>query len=399
MKLKNILAAVLATGAFTALSAGSAFAAGTAAETNVQNTFSLTYSVDGTAQPPIDTSGGVPGTPGGPTEFTVDRKVDLTVADNGNNTVAPGEQDALLTYTLTNTGNDTQAYDLSLFNGVDATDDEFDATGLTITYYVGNSPVGTELSYTPGTSTVDVPADGQLYVVVSGDIPVAPGVEDDDTSDVTLVARTAEPDTLPGGAAGSGPGTTGGTTVLVTADGDTTNTITGAAENVLADGNGATGQEIDNDGAFSATATYTVTSADLSAAKTVGIIDQAGTACVASPPTTLAAFPTDQYSIPGACVEYRITVVNSGTNSSGTTDAMATNLNLLDVLPTGVTFAGASQTGFVGGTLNAPAPGTVCDGRPAAGTACTVELVSTPSSATLDAGTTGVIVIHATINN
>ena len=110
---KNFVKCMFAAGAFAIASANGAMAAGTAAETNVQNTFSLNYSVDGTPQPTIDTG---PGGSNTPTEFTVDRKVDLTVATNGNETVAPGETGAELTFTLTNTGNDTQAYDLSLIN-------------------------------------------------------------------------------------------------------------------------------------------------------------------------------------------------------------------------------------------------------------------------------------------
>jgi len=130
----------------------------------------------------------------------------LTVASNGNETVAPGETDAQLTFTLTNTGNDTQGYDLSLVN--EASGDEFDATGLTISYYVGNSATGTELTYTPGTSTVDVPADGQLFIVVSGDIPTAPAISDNDTADISLVADTVE------------PGSVGAASISVLADSD-----------------------------------------------------------------------------------------------------------------------------------------------------------------------------------
>jgi len=114
---KDFFKGLLAVAALTAFSTGSASAAGTAADTNVQNTFSLTYSVDGTEQPVIDTG---PSGSNTPTEFTVDRKVDLTVVSNGNETVAPGEADAELTFTLTNTGNDTQGYDLSLVNEANA---------------------------------------------------------------------------------------------------------------------------------------------------------------------------------------------------------------------------------------------------------------------------------------
>ncbi len=376
MKTKNSFNGLLLAGAMVALSAGAASAAGTAADTNVQNTFSLTYSVDGTQQPTIDTG---PSGTNTPTEFTVDRKVDLTVASNGNETVAPGETDAELTFTLTNTGNDTQGYDLSFVN--EGSGDEFDATGLTITYYVGNSATGTELTYTPGTSTVDVPADGQLFVVVSGDIPTAgsaPGlVEDNDTADITLVADTTE------------PGAPGVASVPVVADTDGVNDVTGAAENVLADGS-STSNEAANAGDDSATGTYIVASADLTAAKTVGIISEDGAGCSTAPSFPLSAFPTSEHAIPGACVEYRITVQNTGDDAS----ANASDLALVDVLPDGLTFVNAYQNGFTGGDFNKPAANVNCDSG-----ACTVELISVGAAtpAGLAFNSTGTIVIRATV--
>ncbi len=372
MKSTNVIKSLIIAGASIALSMSAASAAGTAADTNVQNTFSLSYSVGGTPQPVIDTG---PGGSNTPTEFTVDRKVDLTVASNGNETVAPGETDAQLTFTLTNTGNDTQGYDLSLVN--EASGDEFDATGLTISYYVGNSATGTELTYTPGTSTVDVPADGQLFIVVSGDIPTAPAISDNDTADISLVADTVE------------PGSVGAASISVLADSDGSNDVTGAAENVLADGS-STGNEAANQGDDSATGTYIVASADLTAAKIVGIISEDGTGCSTAPSFPLPAFPTTEHAIPGACVEYRITVQNTGDDAG----ADASDLELVDVMPDGLTFVNAYQNGFTGGDFNKPGVGTVCNSG-----ACTVELVST--GATTPAGlafnSTGTIVIRATV--
>lgn len=375
----NFLKGLLAVGAITALSVGSASAAGTAADTTVANTFSLTYSVDGTTQPVIDTG---PSGSNTPTVFTVDRKIDLTVVSNNNETVAPGEQDAELTFTLTNTGNDVQAYDLSFVNedvpGAGA--DDFDALNLTITYYVGNSATGTEQTYATGTSTVDVPADGQLFIVVSGDIPVAPNVSDNHTADITLVADTVE------------PGTPGAASNEVMADTDGDNEIAGAAENVLADGS-STANEVANEGDDSATGTYIVASADITAAKTVGIISEDGSGCSATPNfaslPALATLTVDNYAIPGACVEYRITVENTSDDASGN----ASDLAVVDVLPDGLTFVDAFQNGFTGGDFNTPAAGN-CNGG-----ACTVELISTGAAtpASLAFGETGVILIRATI--
>lgn len=375
----KFLNGIVAASAITVLSVGAASAAGTAAGTSVSNTFTLDYSVGGVDQPTIDTGAGPTPTP---TLFTVDRLVDLTVVSTGNTTVAPGAQDEELTFTLTNTGNDTQGYTFTLFNedeaGAPAT--EFDATGLEITYYVGTSATGTAMTYTPGSglSTIDVPADGQIFVVVSGDIPTtggAPTMSDGDVADITLVANTVEP-----GAAGTA-------TAEVTADVDGNNAITGAAENVLADGTG-TARDLANQGDHSATATYIVASADLAASKTVGIISEDGSGCAAAITFPRPAFTTTEYSVPGACIEYRITAQNTGSGAA----ADATDLEIVDVLPADLSFVQAAQNGFTGGIFNTPGSGQDCTGG-----ACTVELTSVGAGtpAGLANSSTGVIVIRA----
>jgi len=69
---KVILKGLLGATALTALSTGTAFAAGTAAGTTVSNTFTLDYSVGTTPQPPV--------TGDTPTNFVVDRLIDVNVA-------------------------------------------------------------------------------------------------------------------------------------------------------------------------------------------------------------------------------------------------------------------------------------------------------------------------------
>lgn len=388
MSKKSILRSLCVASAFTALSAGSAFAAGTAAGTSVNNTFSLSYSVNGTSQPPIDTG---PGGSDTPTTFIVDRKVDLTLVSNGDEFVSPGQQGAVLTYTLTNTGNAPAAYDLSLFQ---ESGDDFDtgtaATAAlpTITYYVGADDSGTEETYAAGTRTVTVPADGQLFIVITGNIPqVGAGtnaVVDDDEAELTLVADTVETS-----------GSEGDTSVPVVADAGGLNDLA-AEENVLADGT-STAREAANAGDDSATGTYIVASADLTAVKTVGMVSEDGSGCAVAPTFPLSAFPgtTAEYAIPGACVEYRITVTNSGNDAN----ANASDLDLIDILPEGLTFVDAFQNGFTGGTFNKPSGTPVCDGTAGA---CTVELRTsvTPAPAApaaLAHSTTGTIVIRATI--
>lgn len=369
-KLNKLTKLAMGVTAFAAVSGQAAYAGGTAAGTNVQNTFTLDYSVGGTPQPQIDTG------PGGldtPTEFTVDRLIDLTVVSNGDTTVAQGAQDEQLVFALTNTGNDTQDYVLSLVNEAG---DEFDASGLTITYYfddgtAGFGPgdtAGTAYTYTPGSgvNTESLPADTIVWVVVEGDIPAV--LTDADTADITLVADTAE------------DGTTGAAAVLVTAD-TGGNTLTGAAENVLADidSDGAGTNDGANDGQYAATGTYIVADADLAAAKTVTVFSQDGSGCGTIPGTA-----TGGLAIPGACVEYVISVTNNGSSAA----ANATDVDLTDILPSDLEFVSADVTVFAPATLSSPAANTDCDAG-----ACTVAV----TNGTVPFGQTATMVIRALV--
>ncbi len=363
-KLGTITKGLLGATAISLFTASNAFAGGTAAGTNVQNTFTLDYQVSGISQPTIDNTGT-------PTEFTVDRLVDLTVASSGDTTVAPGATNQELVFTVTNNGNDTQAYSFALVNEAG---DQFDTTGLNINYIIDNGTggvcdatdlAGTTTAYTPGSgaASADLAADAVICVIVDGDIPAV--LVDADTSDISLVSDTLQPTT------GGSPGTA----VVADAGG---NTLTGAAENVLADLSG-TANEVANAGDHSATGTYIVASADLTASKAVTVFTQDGTGCTTIPGTPGAG---DQYSVPGACVEYVITAENTGAVAS------ATNIAIADVLPDELEFINATPSGFGGGTFTQPAPNTNCSGG-----ACTVSL----TGATLTAGSTGTITIRALV--
>jgi len=364
--IKLMTRGLLGASAISFFAATNAYAGGTAAGTNVQNTFTLNYTVSSVSQPQIDNTGS-------PTEFTVDRLVDLTVASNGNANVAPGALNQELVFQLTNNGNDVQAYNFALVN---EGGDDFNTGGLNITFYVddgdavfepGGAPGqdGTGSAYTPGSGTAssDLAADAIIWVVVDGDIPSTQN--DTDASQVSLIADTLQP------SSGAIPG------AAVIADAGT-NTLTGAAENVLADGSG-TANEGNNAGDHSATATYIVASPDLTAAKSVSIFTQDGSGCATIPGTPGGG---DQYSVPGACVQYVITATNNGATASATAIAIA------DVLPGDLRFITATPSGFSGGSFSQPATNTDCVAN-----ACTVSL----SSATLAAGATGTVTIRALV--
>lgn len=365
----NIAVRLSASVAIAALWPAIALADGTPAGTNVSNTFTLDYSVSGVAQTQIDTSASGSNTP---TEFTVDRLVDLTVASNGTTAVAPGAQDQELVFSLTNEGNDIHAYDLDFINDGG---DQFSATAVSLFYHVDDgdgvfepgADDGTPQAYDTGNDrTPDLPADRVLWVVVQGDIP--PDLNDANEDDITLLA-----DTL-----------IAGTSTPVTADTDG-NSLTGSAENVLADAGGPAASDDPNGGDHSASSTFIVASADLTAVKSVSVFSEDGAGCATIPGTPATG---DQYSVPGACVEYVITVQNSG----GTD---ADNVVITDVLEPELSFVAADTTGFTGGSFANPAlPAANAD---CGAVTCEVNFEGATVDAESGSPTTATVIIRALI--
>ena len=88
-----------------------AVALGTDAGTQVSNQATVSYSVGGAGQTPIESDplgNSIPGA-GNPTMFLVDRRVSFTLAptDAVHTPVTPGGVDFFAAYTLTNTGGST----------------------------------------------------------------------------------------------------------------------------------------------------------------------------------------------------------------------------------------------------------------------------------------------------
>lgn len=346
--------------------AGAAQAAGTNAGTSVSNSFTLDYQVGGLAQTQIDTSGS-------PTLFTVDRKVDLTVTAVSGATVSPGETGAELVFGVTNDGNDNTAYRLSI---KDVAGDAFDIGTYTARYYAdagadgvftpGVDDAGAGTAYTLGAGvTGDVAADATIWVILSGNAPLSATNGQDD--DVSLIANSFYP------TASVDPANTNAAGTEIAQD--AANAMNGESESVLADGAGSAGapEDVANDGAHSATATYTVSAASLSASKTVAVVATNPTACATDA-------ITGGFAAPGACVEYVITAANAAGG------AAATNIDIDDVLPDEVQFVSASQSGFsVAGVLTTP------------GGACTSSCTVALAGATLNAGTTGTVTIRALV--
>lgn len=363
---------------------GTAHAAGTAAGTSVENTFTLDYKVGTVQQTQIDNTAT-------PTDFTVDRVVDLTVTGTTATTANPGETGVTQVFTVTNEGNSTVAYDL---NFVDDSGDDFDLSSTTITYTV--TPAGgsaTSFTYTPGTGdepSVDVPADAVVTVTVTG--TVGAGTSDGDIDNLVLVADTLEPTTA-GTAAGD----------QVTADTGANGEDT--METVLNDTASATGitgvTDATGDGIHAALATVTVEAADITAVKTVALVDPAPASDAACGSASVPGSPVDgDYYLPGACIEYTITVSNAGSQS-------ATDIVLEDVLSEYLTFISTSNTlsGSTSSTDSSTVGGVSVSGAvPTTGTVCTssgnceiVMVDGTLAGTATATPTTGVLRIRARV--
>jgi uncharacterized repeat protein (TIGR01451 family) len=293
-----------------------AFAVGTQSGVPISNTATVDYQVGSNSR---TTSGSAP-------NITVDNRVDLDVTntDAGNNVnVTPGQTDRILTYTVTNTGNTTQGYLLT----VDVPTATIPAGNIRIYVDANNDgvPDAGEL-YTAGTNAGDLDPNGVIgtddvmQVLVVADIPA--GATDTSSDDFRLVAQTTD----------------AGTATVTTAAG----APTAGVDVVFADSAGTT-SDANRDGQHSDAASYTVQSAAVAAAKTIlSTTDEFG----------------GGFAIPGADVVYQIRVTNSGAAAVD-----ANTVSVTDPIPAGTQLCVATT-----GSCNAPSftDGTTSSGLTAA---------------------------------
>lgn len=258
-----------------------AFAAGTTAGTAVSNTATVDYEVLGVNQTDVNSN---------TTNFVVDRKINLTVAEVGGapTSVAPGSTDEVLTFTVTNLSNSVQDFALAAANSAG---DDFDATGVTV-FVESGANAGYQAGEDLATFIDELAADGSKTVYIVGDIPIT-RVNGDD-ADLTLTATaaqstvaltgvyTATVGTLAANSAETNTGVVDDATFIDTVFGDIAG-VTDVAED---------GKHSDND-------QYTVTTASIAVTKSQTVISDPfnGT--------------TNPKAIPGAILEYCITVSNT----------------------------------------------------------------------------------------
>jgi uncharacterized repeat protein (TIGR01451 family) len=352
MKTQMRLLASASALAVATIVASPAMAAGTASGTTITNTVSIDFQVGGVSQSQVTASD----------TFTVDRKVNLTLAEVGSTTttVSPGQTAAVTAFTVTNASNATLDFALAatqLSGGTAAHGgtDNFDVTGLGV--FIDTNTNG---SYDAGTDQAvtyldQIAADASRTVFVVANVPL--GRATNDVAGVRLAATAAEAT-----AAGSL-----GATVTQTAGANTAGVDTVFAD-TSANGNTA------RDGIHFAEDDYTVLAASLTATKTSRIV---------SDPFNSTTNPK---MIPGAVVEYCIMV----SNAAGS--ATATNISLSDTLPATTTYD-ASFGILINGTVT----GATCNADGSAGGGYAAGVVSGTLS-NIAASVTRTLLFRVTVN-
>ncbi|MBK8628872.1 MAG: DUF11 domain-containing protein [Sphingomonadales bacterium] len=340
--------------ALAALASAPAFAAGTASGSTISNTATLNYTVGGVAQTAINANNVI----------TVDRKVNLTVVEVGSATtsVVPGQTSAVTKFTVTNTSNATIDIDLAATHQAGGAapwaggTDNFDVTNVKT--YIDHATLGTAGTYDVGidvevTYLDELAADASKTVYVVADVPIAR--VNNDISAIILTGTAEE----------GGSGGTEGAVITATAGANTA-----GVDTVLADAAGT--NDAAYDGKHSAKDDYKVAAPVLTVAK------------LSRPISDPVNGTTNPKMIPGAVVEYCITVANAAGG------ATANSIVITDPLPAQTTYTAYGV--WEGGTV----AGSVCSGGTNTGTH--VSGTVTGNVGTLTAGQTKTVYFRVTIN-
>jgi hypothetical protein len=365
-KLKLLIASAVIPAAF--LNAVPAMAVGTAQGTSVLNNVTVDFQVGGVAQTQASASD----------TFVVDRKILFSIAEKattGTTTVIPGQTSRVTTFLLTNDANDTLDFTVTPANIVGGTaahggTDGFDVTSLLICL---DGPVVDGVCDTAAAASLTindlsgVTGNNTATILILGNIPAS--VTNGQVANVTATATALNSN-------GS----------AITAATDATVNGAGTVETVFADvvksGNGGT--SVARDGIDVATDDYTVSAAALSVFKSSRIISDGVSA-------------SNFKSLPGAVVEYCISVTN------GAGAATATSIAIKDVVPSDLTFS--TGTILVDATVASPGAGQTCSAGTAVSDATDADAGQYNSGLTraegtlsnIAAGTSRALIFRATI--
>ena len=320
---------------------------GTAADSSISNSVTVTYRVGGVDQSPITSAADI---------FKVDRKLDVVVTtlDSAAVAVTPGQTNAVTTFSVTNNSNATIDFLLaaSQQNGGAAKfagNDSFDGTNVRV-YVETNGTAGWQAGDTLASALAAVASGDAVTVYVVTDMIIAAGPPvvlptNGGIATMILSAQAASGVTATTGKAG-----TGGAAIAQTPVGNANGKNT--METVFADAQ-AEAQTADGnkDGRHAARSDYRVDTAQLSVAKYSRVV---------SDPFSGAASPR---AIPGAVVEYCIVVQNTSTTVNASSVAVsdtvdATTLTSVTVPTIGGTFNGTDTcTGGAAGAWTSTAGG------------------------------------------
>ncbi len=281
--------------ALLGLASTHAYAIGTVAGTDIRNTAQVSYSIAGTS---ITTSSNT-------SSVIVAEILDTVVTSltPGSTLVTPGGTQQEIALRVTNIGNGSEAFTLTLNSNVAG--DDFDLTAAAPAIYFDTDGSGdlsaADIAYSPGNNDPVLAPDASVVVLIVHDIPN--GLADGQAGRVTLTAAattgTGAPGTVFAGAGTGGVDALAGTT-------------------------GADGQ---------AQGEYLIASIQLNAAKSSTVLDPFG----------------GTRPVPGARINYRIDVNVSG---SGTADSVVFS----DAIPANTTYLANSLR------LNSAALTDVADG-------------------------------------
>jgi uncharacterized repeat protein (TIGR01451 family) len=286
--------------------------------TDILNNVTVDYQVGGVAQTQKTASD----------TFKVDRKVSLTVVEKtpvGTTNVSPGQLQAITSFTVTNSSNDLLDFALTAANlaggAAPRGTDTIDVSNLKICLDANNDGA-CDVAATATLTINDLARDGgNVTILVLGDVAAA--ATTGQLAGVRLTATALNSD---------------GTAITGVATDGTVNTT--AVETIYAD----TGR----DGVESALDDYTVAAANLTVFKSSRVISDGVSA-------------SNPKAIPGAVIEYCISVANA------TGSATATTVNVGDLIPANTTFVTGSI--LVDATVTSPGSAAqVCSGGTAGGT-------------------------------
>lgn len=268
-------------------------AAGTVAGSTISNTATATYTDSGgTAQTASSNTANI----------RVDELLDVTVAsaDPGDIPTLPSGVNQVASFTVTNTGNGTETYSLSVATALGG--DQFDPTVTSIVLDTNGNGVydaGVDTVYVSGTNDPVLAPDAAIRVFVLSSIPGT--TANGDRGQLSLTAASGTITGAPGtSSAGQGQG--GGDAVVGTTGGDS-----------------------------SATGAYVVQAASISFTKTSSVVDPFGGVKI----------------VPGSIVTYTLTATVSGTGS-------LSNVAISDNIPANTTYEPGSLT-LQGTSLSDPA--------------------------------------------